>query len=152
MAARRRRKAVQKMALMKLADLSSQIRQAVSKMTPGVSGILGAMHLAVTTEDNTVKVVAVPLQQGPSVQNPDGTSSYGSPTWGPCPEDLRAEEYHDPVRPGSVLADTDGTEYVWVAEQGYQLASDVPGGANLGKLATAAHAALDAVVAAAQAK
>lgn len=92
----------------KLVDYSDQIRQAASAWT-GVSG-QGAMHIAFTKEGDppATKVVVVPIQ-----------GAYDA-TWGPCPAELRAENYHDPVAPGSVIKGDDGVgEYVWVKEQGY---------------------------------
>jgi len=94
----------------KLEDLSSQIRSEVGRAPVGTTGAFGGMHLALTTEGDppAVKVVVVPIQ-----------GAYDS-TWGPCPADLRAENYHDPVAPGSVIKGDDGVgEYVWQAEKGY---------------------------------
>jgi len=134
---------------MKLVDLTSQIAQELADASAKgmVSGTTGNMHLPVTTENGNLLVVVVPLQQGPSAG-----AGYGTPTWGPAATDQRSENYHDPYRPGSVMTDTDGTEYVWVAEQGFVPASSVSGGSAVGNLATAAYKALDALVGGIQAK
>ncbi len=134
------------MALMKLVDLSSQIRAALANET-SVSGVSQNMHITFTTEDGQKKVVVVPVQQGPSEPPSPGfpQGKYGTPTWGPCPADLRSSEYHDPTRPGTVASDG-GQDFVWVQDQGYVLATTVTGGSALGDLAMAAHASIDAIV------
>jgi hypothetical protein len=136
------------MALMKLVDLSSQIRAELAA-TKTISGTSGAMHIAFTTEGGVKKVVAVPLQMGPSVVDATGASVYGTPLWGPTPDDIRSENYHDPKVPGTTETDTDGTVYVWVQDQGFvPAAGDVATkagvesvkGAGLGALLAAAKA------------
>lgn len=112
------------MALMKLVDLSGQIKGELATATKNgmVSGTTGNMHLVVTTESDALKVVVVPLQNGPT--NPDGT--YGTPTWGPAATEDRSTDYHDPYKPGTVMADTDGVEYVWVQDEGFQAKATQP--------------------------
>jgi hypothetical protein len=97
----------------KLVDLTSFIRQAVSSFT-GVSGF-AAGHITVTTENDQKLVVVVPIQSGPSDPN---TGGYGDDQWGPCPVDLRSENYHDPIVPGTV--NPVDSSYTWVQDKGYQ--------------------------------
>lgn len=137
--------------LMKLVDLKSRISQelATAAAKGMISGATQEMHLPVTTEGGQLKVVVVPLQSGPGV---DG--KYGTPEWGGADEGDRSENYHDPKVPGSTQVDeADGQLYVWVKEEGYVLASSVPGANETsGAAVLAAHKAIDDVVAAFQAK
>jgi hypothetical protein len=139
--------------LMKLVDLSSQISlevdraQAVIDAGGVASGTFGDMHIAWATENGKAKVAVVPVQQGPSEPPSPGfpQGKYGTPQWGPCPEDLRAVGYHDPTRPGTVATDG-GQDFVWVQDQGYVPATTVTGDVALGKLSMAAHASIDAII------
>jgi len=114
-------------------DLSGQIKSALAAAQANgmVSGVEGNLHMTVATEGGALKCVVVPLQQGPTVTDPaTGKQEYGTPTWGPAATEDRAAEYHDPYKPGTEMADTDGTVYVWVQDQGFEAK---PGGAKPAK-------------------
>jgi len=106
----------------KLVDLTDQIRTAVAAAPAEGSETVG-MHIRVSDG----KVDVVPLQTGPSDPS---TGGYGDTTWGPCPQDLRSDNYHDPVQPGAVIQGDGGAAdlYVWVAEQGYVAMAQAPTG------------------------
>jgi hypothetical protein len=111
------------------ADVAAAQQKASANPDGVYSGITANMHLTVTTEKGTALCVVVPIQQGQSVPDPaDPTKTvYGNSVWGPCPANLRASTYHDPVMPGSTVPGDDGVgEYVWVAEVGYVERASAP--------------------------
>jgi len=92
-------------------DYSGAIRSELAAIQSAGGSGGGAMHLGVAWESGRAKVVVVPIQQFVE----DGKVVVA---WGPAPQDIRAQLYHDPVKDGAMYIE--GQEWArWVTEEGY---------------------------------